>query len=46
MYNFLLVLMQKDRYIREQKQQKKLKHIKKIKVWENKKVIKEVEIEY
>ena len=42
MYNFLLILMQKDR----DKQKEKLKHIKKIKVWENKKVIKEVEIEY
>ncbi len=36
--------MQKDRDKREQKE--KLKNIKKIKIWENKKVIKEVEIEY
>ena len=43
-----MLLLQKDRYKREQKiiKREKLKRTKIIKVWENKKVIKEVKIEY
>ena len=43
-----MVLLQKDRYKREQKaiEKEKLKRTKIIKVWENKKVINEVKIEY
>ena len=43
-----MLLLQKDRYKREQKaiEKEKLKRTKIIKVWENKKVINEVKIEY
>ena len=47
MYCWML-LLQKDRYKHEQKiiKREKLKRTKIIKVWENKKVIKEVKVEY
>ena len=43
-----MLLLQKDRYKREQKaiEKEKLKRTKIIKVWENKKEINEVKIEY